>query len=76
MVKNISLRGAAARPSVGKNRMTATSSQLEILRTRSVPDLVRQEILDLIKTGELVAGDKLNRAHLRQAFRGQPGADP
>ena len=60
--------------------MTATSSQLEILRTRSVPDLVRQEILDLIKTGELVAGDKLNeltfvkhfgvsRAPIREAFR-------
>jgi DNA-binding GntR family transcriptional regulator len=60
--------------------MTASFSQLEILRTRSVADLVREEILHLIKTGELVAGDKLNelafvkrfgvsRAPIREAFR-------
>jgi DNA-binding GntR family transcriptional regulator len=66
--------------------MTATSSQLEILRTRSVADLVRQEILDLIKAGELVAGDKLNelafvkrfgvsRAPIREAFRALEEAD-
>ena len=35
--------------------MTASFSQLEILQTRSVPDLVHEEILRLIKTGELVA---------------------
>jgi phosphonate utilization transcriptional regulator len=60
--------------------MTASFSQLEILRTRSVAGLVQEEILDLIKTGELVAGDKLNelafvkrfgvsRAPIREAFR-------
>jgi phosphonate utilization transcriptional regulator len=58
----------------------ASSSPLQILRTRSVFDLVREEILRLIKTGELVAGDKLNeltfakhfgvsRAPIREAFR-------
>ena len=60
--------------------MIATPSQLEILRTCSVADLVRQEILHLIKTGEIAAGDKLNeltfvkhfgvsRAPIREAFR-------
>ena len=60
--------------------MTASFSQLEILRTRSVADLVREDILQLIKTGELVAGGKLNelafvkrfgvsRAPIREAFR-------
>ncbi len=60
--------------------MTASLSQLEILRTRSVAELVRQDILHLIKTGELVARDKLNevafvkrfgvsRAPIREAFR-------
>jgi DNA-binding GntR family transcriptional regulator len=60
--------------------MTASFSQLEILRTRSVADLLREDILHLIKTGELVAGDKLNelafvkrfgvsRAPIREAFR-------
>jgi len=60
--------------------MTASLSQLEILRTRSVSDLVREEILRLIKTGDLSAGDKLNeltfgklfgvsRAPIREAFR-------
>lgn len=58
----------------------ASSSPLQILRTRSVSDLVREEILRLIKTGELAAGDKLNeltfvkhfgvsRAPIREAFR-------
>jgi phosphonate utilization transcriptional regulator len=60
--------------------MTASFSQLEILRTRSVADLVREDILQLIKTGDLVAGGKLNelafvkrfgvsRAPIREAFR-------
>jgi phosphonate utilization transcriptional regulator len=60
--------------------MTASLSQLRILRTLSVSDLVQEEILHLIKTGELVAGDKLNelafgkrfgisRAPIREAFR-------
>jgi DNA-binding GntR family transcriptional regulator len=52
----------------------------QILRTRSVPELVREEIMRLITTGELTAGDKLNeldfarrfgisRAPIREAFR-------
>lgn len=60
--------------------MTQPVSALQILRTRSVPDLVREEILHLIKTGELTGGDKLNeltfaqhfqvsRAPIREAFR-------
>lgn len=55
-------------------------SHLEILQTRSVPDLVREGILRLITTGDLVGGDKLNevvlaehfgtsRAPIREAFR-------
>ena len=50
------------------------------LQTRSVPELVREEIMRLITTGELSAGDKLNelefarrfgisRAPIREAFR-------
>ncbi|OIQ96670.1 HTH-type transcriptional regulator LutR [mine drainage metagenome] len=57
-----------------------TLSDLKILQTRSVSDLVREEILRLIKIGELSAGDKLNeltfaqrfgvsRAPIREAFR-------
>ncbi len=60
--------------------MTKPFADLQILRTRSVPDLVREEILRLIKTGELSAADKLNeltfaqyfgvsRAPIREAFR-------
>ncbi len=61
--------------------MTTVLSNLQILQTRSVSDLVHEEILRLIKTGELAAGDKLNelsfaqhfkvsRAPIREAFRG------
>jgi DNA-binding GntR family transcriptional regulator len=49
--------------------MTALISELHILQTRSVPDLVREEILRLIKTGELAAGDKLNELTFAQHFR-------
>jgi phosphonate utilization transcriptional regulator len=49
--------------------MAADTSQLHILRTRSVPDLVREEIIRLITTGGLVAGDKLNEVALAQHFR-------
>ena len=60
--------------------MTQVLSDLRILQTRSVPDLVREEILRLIKAGELAGGDKLNeqtfaehfgvsRAPIREAFR-------
>jgi DNA-binding GntR family transcriptional regulator len=65
--------------------MTAMMSSLRILQTRSVGDLVRQEIIQLIKEGELKAGDKLNevsyaekfnvsRAPIREAFRALEGA--
>lgn len=49
--------------------MPAPLSQLEILQTRSVPDLVREEIVRLIMTGELTAGDKLNELEFAQRFR-------
>lgn len=49
--------------------MPAPLSQLEILQTRSVPDLVREEIVRLIMTGELTAGDKLNELDFAQRFR-------
>lgn len=65
--------------------MTTALSHLQILQTRSVSDLVHEEILRLIKTGELAAGDKLNelsfaqhfkvsRAPIREAFRGLEAA--
>jgi DNA-binding GntR family transcriptional regulator len=54
-------------------RMTAhmkpTLTHLQILQTRSIPDLVREEILRLITTGDLVAGDKLNELALAEHFR-------
>lgn len=60
--------------------MTVPLSHLRILQTKSVADLVREEIIGLIKCGDLVAGDKLNeqsfaqhfnvsRAPIREAFR-------
>jgi phosphonate utilization transcriptional regulator len=60
--------------------MTAPLNHLRILQTKSVADLVREEIIGLIKCGDLVAGDKLNelsfaqhfsvsRAPIREAFR-------
>ena len=60
--------------------MDAPLSHLQILRTRSVSDLVREEIIGLIKRGDLLSGDKLNevgfaqrfnvsRAPIREAFR-------
>jgi DNA-binding GntR family transcriptional regulator len=50
-------------------RSTAALSDLEILQTRSVPDLVREEIVRLITTGQVVAGDKLNETPLAKHFR-------
>ena len=41
---------------------------LKILQTRSVSDLVREEIIGLIKQGALVAGDKLNEVDFAQRF--------
>lgn len=49
--------------------VSAPLSQLEILQTRSVADLVREEILRLITAGELKAGDKLNEVNFAQHFR-------
>lgn len=60
--------------------MSALQSDLQILQTRSISDLVRDELLKLIKTGDIGAGDKLNelafaqhfktsRAPIREAFR-------
>jgi DNA-binding GntR family transcriptional regulator len=60
--------------------MSAPFGEDQILQTRSVPDLVREEIMRLITTGQLTAGDKLNeldfarrfgisRAPIREAFR-------
>src|SRR5580698_9973574 len=57
-----------------------TALDLDFLQTRTVPDLVQQEILRMIKTGEISAGAKLNeatfaerlrvsRAPIREAFR-------
>ncbi len=65
--------------------MTTALSNLKILQTRSVSDLVHEEILRLIKSGEVAAGDKLNelsfahhfkvsRAPIREAFRGLEAA--
>jgi DNA-binding GntR family transcriptional regulator len=39
------------------------------LQTRSVPELVREEIMRLITTGELSAGDKLNELEFARRFR-------
>jgi DNA-binding GntR family transcriptional regulator len=48
--------------------MNAPLSDLQILRTKSVSDLVREEIISRIKRGELTAGDKLNEISLSQQF--------
>jgi DNA-binding GntR family transcriptional regulator len=51
-------------------RMTdASLSHLRILQTRSVADLVREEIVRLITVGDLTAGDKLNELALAQHFQ-------
>lgn len=63
-----------------KVKMSALQSDLQILQTRSLSNLVQDELLKLIKTGEIGAGDKLNeiafaqhfktsRAPIREAFR-------
>ena len=60
--------------------MAAYTGEDQILQTRSVPELVREEIMRLITSGRLTAGDKLNeldfarrfrisRAPIREAFR-------
>jgi phosphonate utilization transcriptional regulator len=58
----------------------ALAAEEPTLQTRSVPELVREEIMRLITTGQLTAGEKLNeldfarrfrisRAPIREAFR-------
>jgi DNA-binding GntR family transcriptional regulator len=65
--------------------MTTVLNDLQVLQTHSVSDLVRGELIRLIKGGELVAGNKLNelvfathfkvsRAPIREAFRGLEAA--
>lgn len=60
--------------------MTAPLKDLQFLQTKSITDLVREEITSRIKRGDLMAGDKLNelsfaqqfaisRAPVREAFR-------
>jgi DNA-binding GntR family transcriptional regulator len=60
--------------------MTSPVKDLQILQTKSVSDLVREDIIGRIKRGELLAGDKLSelsfaqyfsisRAPVREAFR-------
>lgn len=48
--------------------MTAPLNDLQILQTKSVADLVREEIIGRIKRGDLLAGDKLNELSLAQQF--------
>jgi phosphonate utilization transcriptional regulator len=49
--------------------MAGPVTQLQILQTRSVPELVREEFTRLIVNGELVSGDKLNEIEFAQRFR-------
>jgi DNA-binding GntR family transcriptional regulator len=60
--------------------MPALAGEDLVLQTRSVPELVREEIMRLITSGQLTAGEKLNeldfarrfrisRAPIREAFR-------
>jgi DNA-binding GntR family transcriptional regulator len=48
--------------------MNAPLKDLQILQTKSVADLVREEIISRIKRGDLLAGDKLNEISLAQQF--------
>jgi DNA-binding GntR family transcriptional regulator len=48
--------------------MTAPLKDLQILQTKSVGDLVREEIIGRIKRGDLMAGDKLSELSLAQQF--------
>lgn len=65
--------------------MSASLDAIELIRSRSLPSLVQDEILRLILAGELRAGQKLSEADLaarlgvsrgpvREAFRGLEGA--
>jgi len=55
--------------------MAAYSDEDQILQSRSVPELVREEIMRLITTGQLTAGAKLNEMDF-PPLSDQPGADP
>lgn len=48
--------------------MNAPLRDLQILQTKSVADLVQEEIISRIKRGDLAAGDKLNEINLAQQF--------
>ena len=49
--------------------MTSTLDNLDFLQTKTVADLVQQEILRMIKTGEILAGTRLNELGLSQTLR-------
>jgi DNA-binding GntR family transcriptional regulator len=49
--------------------MTSTLNNLDFLQTKTVADLVQQEILRMIKTGEILAGTRLNELGLSQTLR-------
>lgn len=48
--------------------MTTPLNDLQILQTKSVANLIREEIIGRIKRGDLLAGDKLNELSLAQGF--------
>jgi DNA-binding GntR family transcriptional regulator len=49
--------------------MTSALDNLDFLQTKTVADLVRQEILRMIKAGEILAGSRLNELGLSQLLR-------
>ena len=49
--------------------MTRPTNSLELLRSVTLSDLVQEEILRRIKTGELEAGAKLNEVDFAQHLR-------
>jgi DNA-binding GntR family transcriptional regulator len=49
--------------------MTNTLSPLDVLQTRTLPDLVQEEIIRMIKAGEIQAGDKLSEVMFVQRLR-------
>jgi DNA-binding GntR family transcriptional regulator len=49
--------------------MTSTLDNLDFLQTKTVADLVQQEILRMIKNGDLLAGARLNELSLSQILR-------
>ncbi len=44
-------------------------SPLDVLQTRTLPDLVQEEIIRMIKAGEIAAGDKLSEIMFVQRLR-------